>query len=227
MLWMMGVAGALVVPSEANAGWLVGGTMPISVTDSSLATDFTQNVTLGAGMTTLDQGELTLTQTIIPAGPGQQWLILDFEAAGGKPLAGNPNAYWEIDADAPVDSPGAVSIWYADWSVNGVLLNATSGFGGLISQPNPRGSSPTNVFGVDGTPFAVTTDFESLTAVNPYSFISAGGMDPTTVNGFVMGSLLTSAAVPEPSSLALAAIGALFVGGASFRRRRNDRRARC
>jgi hypothetical protein len=142
---------------------------------------------------------------------------------GGRLLAGDPSAGWEIDAVAPANSPGQVTAWFSDWSVDGTMLNATSGFGGLIIQPNPLGSNPANVFGVNSLPIPVTTGFDSLTSVSPYSYISAGGMDPTTVNGFVMGSLLTTASVPEPSSLTLAAIGALILGGAAIRRQREGR----
>ena len=226
ILGVMIFAGSLAVPSEAPAGWLVGGTISVTVTDSPLGTTFSQDVTLGAGTTVLDHGELTLTQTIIQAGSDAQWLILDFEATGGKPLAGDINADWEIDAFAPVSAPGSVSAWFGDWSVNGVLFNATTGFGGLISQPNPLGSNPANVFGVTGEPFPVTTTFESVTAVSPYSYISAAGMDPGTVNGFTMGSLLTPASVPEPSSLALATIGALALGGVAVGQRRQGRLTR-
>jgi PEP-CTERM motif len=224
-LALMSFAGALVVPSQAPAGWVVGGTIAVSVTDSPLATNFTQNVTLGDGTTILDQGELTLTQTIIPAGPGAQWLVLDFEATGAQLLAGDPNADWEIDATAPVSSPGQISAWFCDWSVNGTLFNATDPIGGFFAQPNPLGSDPANVFGWPGEPWPVTTSFDSLAGLSPYSYLTAGGLDPGAVNGFVMGSLLTPASVPEPSSLALAAIGAMAVGGLALRHRRERRLA--
>ena len=59
---------ALAAPGETSAQWAVGSTLAISVDDSPLGTSFTQNVLLGAGTTVLDAGELTLTQTLIPAG---------------------------------------------------------------------------------------------------------------------------------------------------------------
>jgi hypothetical protein len=221
ILGVMIVAGVLAGPSEASTSWLVGGTIQVSVTDSPLSTNFTQNVTLGASTTTLDAGEMMLTQTIIQDGPNAQWLILDFEATGSHLLAGDPNAYWDIDAVAPISAPGQISAWFSDWTVNGTWQNATSGIGGLITEPNPLGSNPANVFGSDTPPpWPVTTSFDTFTNVSPYSYISAGGMDTTTVNGFVMGSLLTSASVPEPSSVVLATIGGVTVGGVALRRRR-------
>ena len=60
----------------------------------------------------------------------------------------------------------------------------------------------------------------NLVAITPYSFISAGGMDPNAVNGFVIGLKVTASAVPEPASLSLLGTGAMAMGVFALRRRR-------
>ena len=110
----------LATPYEASAGLLVGGALTVTVDDSPISTDFSQTVTLGASMTTLDQGEMTLAQTLVSTGPNTQWLVLDFEATGGLLLAGNLGGYWAIDTDPALSSPAGFTGIFGYWSVNGV-----------------------------------------------------------------------------------------------------------
>jgi hypothetical protein len=218
------VAGGLADPSPARAGWLVGGTMKITVDDSPLATNFTQDVTLAAGCTTLDRGELTVTQTLIPAGPGQEWLVLDFQATGSYLLAGNLGGYWEMSAVAPVSSPGLLTQAFLDWTTDGVWYDATRPIlNGFPVIPNPLGTDPANVFGPTvQLPLPATEDFDLYSSATPYNDISTGGLNLDAVNGFVMGGLLASS-VPEPSSMVLAATGGVVMIGVAVRRRRKGR----
>jgi hypothetical protein len=219
------VAGGLAVPSPARAGWLVGGTMKITVDDSPLATNFTQDVTLAAGTITLDKGELTLTQSLIPAGPGLEWLVLDFQATGSHLLAGNPNVTWEITADMPVSSPGVIIGDFEDWTISGKCFDATSPLGSIQVRPNPLGTTPANVFGNEAESVPVTTFNHGSIFVTPYKGIATAGMDPTAVNGFVGGALLSSS-VPEPSSAVLAGISGVVMIGVALRRRKGRARSR-
>ncbi len=209
----------LATPSEASAGFLVGGTLTISVDDSPIGTNFSQNVTLGPGMTTLDQGEMTLTQTLAPSGPNAQWLVLDLEATGGRLLAGNLSGFWSIGADTSLSAPGGFTGVFAYWSVNGVPTNPINPWGsGFIEDvgTNPVDPSLNPVFGaIFSHPIASGTtslSLPDLVLVSPYSHISAGGMNRNAVNGFVIGLQVTnsSISVPEPSSLYLGAIGAVI-----------------
>jgi PEP-CTERM motif-containing protein len=232
------ILGALIVgwmlatPSEVSAGFLIGGTLTISVDDSPIGTNFSQNVTLNPGMTTLDLGEMTLTQSLVTTGPNTQWLVLDLEATGGRLLAGNLSGFWEIGADAALAAPGGFTGVFGYWSVNGVPTNPINPFGGGFLgfvESDPVNPSISPVFGEEfGHAIATGTtvlNLPGLVFVSPYSHIAAGGMDPSAVNGFVIGLEVTnSQSVPEPSSLCLGAIGAALAGGAALGRRRTRSR---
>jgi hypothetical protein len=221
------VVGVLAVPSPARAGWLVGGAMKITVDDSPLGTNFTQDVTLAAGTTTLDRGELMLTQKLIPAGPGREWLILDFQATGSHLLAANPGIFWEISAVAPVSFPGLVTQAFLDWTTDGVWYDATRPIGIVPVISNPLGTDPANVFGATTQPpWPATVKFNLFAYISPYDDISLGGLNPKAVNGYVMGGLLVSS-VPEPPSVVLAATGGVvMIGVALCRRRKGQGRSR-
>jgi len=221
----------LATPSEASAGFLVGGNLTVSVDDSPIGTNFSQTVTLGPGTTTLDQGEMTLTQSLAPSGPNAQWLVLDFEATGGRLLAGNLSGFWSIGADAALSAPGGFTGVFGYWSVDGAPTNPInpfgSGFLGVV-ETDPINPSISPVFGSEFSgPIASGTtsiSLPDLVLVSPYSHISAGGMDPNAVNGFVIGIQVTnSSAVPEPSSLCLGAIGAVVAAGSALARRSRRR----
>jgi hypothetical protein len=231
------ILGALIVgwtlaaPSQVSAGFLVGGTLTVSVDDSPIGTNFSQNVTLSPGMTTLDQGEMTLTQSLFTTGPNTQWLVLDLEATGGRLLAGNLSGFWEISADAALSSPGGFTGVFGYWSVNGAPTNPINPWGsGFITdvEADPLNPSISPVFGAEFANAIATgttvLNLPQLIVVSPYSHISAGGMNPNAVNGFVIGLQVTNSAVPEPSSLCLGLIAAAIFGGPALARRKRQSR---
>jgi hypothetical protein len=229
----MAVGWMLATPYEASADLAVGGPLIVTVDDSPNSDNFTQTVTLGAGMTTLDQGEMTLAQTVVSTGPGVQWLVLDFEATGGSLLAGNLSGDWAIDADPALSSPSGFTGVFGYWSVNGVQSSSIAPFAnGFLTQieTDPLNSNISPVYGEEFGSAIVsgTTSLPlDLLFLDPYSsFISEGGMNPNAINGFVIGIQVTNSAVPEPSSLCLGALGAVVAGGGALARRwRLTRRA--
>ena len=233
ILGALAVGWMLATPYEASADLAVGGPLIVTVDDSPISTDFTQTVTLGAGMTTLDQGEMTLAQTVVSTGPGVQWLVLDFQATGGRLLAGNLNGNWAIDANPALSSPSGFTGVFGYWSINGAPSNPISPFAnGFLTkvETDPLDPSISPVYGEEFGSAIVsgTTSLPlNLLFLDPYSdFINQGGMNPNLINGFVIGIQVTNSAVPEPSSLCLGAIGAVVAGGAAVaRRRRLTRRA--
>jgi hypothetical protein len=236
ILGALAVGWMLATPYEASAGLAVGGPLTVTVDDSPNGTNFTQTVTLGSSMTTLDQGEMTLAQTVVSTGPGVQWLVLDFQATGSLPLAGNPNGFWAIDANPALSSPSGFTGVFGYWTVNGApsspINSITSAGPGFL---NSVGTDPLNpsISPVYAEEFgsAIVSGTTSLPLdllfFDPYSdFITEGGMNPSAINGFVVGIQVTNSAVPEPSSLCLGAIGVVVACGAAVaRHRRFARRA--
>jgi hypothetical protein len=219
-------------PYEASAGITVGGPLTVIVDDSPINTDFSQTLPVGAGTTSLDQGEMTVSQMLVSTGPGTQWLVLDFEATNGLPLAGNPGGFWSMGADLPLSSPGGFTGVFGYWSVNGAPSSPinpipVSGFVSNV-ETDPLNPSISPVYGeefggaiVSGTTSLALTD---LVYFDPYSYyIGLGGMNPSAINGFVIGMQVTDASVPEPSSLALALAGLASGGLFSFVRYRRNR----
>jgi hypothetical protein len=204
---------AMSTPQPTVAGWLVGGSLSIGVDDSPLGTSFTQNLTLMPGTTTIDAGEMTLTQSIFQAGPHSQWLVLDFEATGGHLLAGNPDIGWQAGGSGQLSSPSINTSIFAYWSVDGIATQTIHPFGQFTSiETNPidpnlglvyyanRNTAPSEIIGGSGH-------------ANPYNVISQGGMNPGKVDGFVLGLLEVDVnAVPEPSTIGLMMFGILGVG---------------
>ena len=207
---------------------IFGGPLTISDTDSPLGTSFSQTVPLIPGTTIpLDLGELTLGTSLVTTGPNTQWVVLDLEATGGRLLAGNLSGFWDIGANLPLSAPAGFTGVFGYWSVNGAPTNPIFPFGsGFIDhvESDPLNPSITPVYGEEfGGPIVsgtTTLPLPNLVEISPYSFISAGGMDPNAVNGFVIGLEVTrTIATPEPSTLGLGVIGAVVAGGAVLVRR--------
>jgi hypothetical protein len=229
ILGALAFGGMLIVPCEAFCGeLLIGGTLSVTVDDTPIGSNFSGNVTLQSGTTTLPGIDMTLTQSIYTVSSNTQWLVLDFEATNGQLLAGNQGGFWEIGTTLPLAIPSGFTGVFGYFSVNGAPTNPINGFGsGFISDvgTDPVNStiSPVYVQASFPSPLASGTSslpLPTLIEVGPYSEISAGGMDPTAVNGFVLGLKVTASAVPEPSSLCLLATASAAIAGSALVRRK-------
>jgi hypothetical protein len=166
---------------------------------------------------------LTLTETVVPDGANAVWVQFDFVNPTGGPLAGNINANWQINLDnLQFTGPVLFDNIFLYWTVNGTPVSPINSFGGIQYSGNVNpitGVGP--VFGGNPFPGVPITSFDPLIFVNPYSFVSAGGVNPSTANDFhdaLHFSLVNPVATPEPTSAAL--IGAGLLGLALSRRRR-------
>jgi hypothetical protein len=208
------------VASPALAGpWDIGGT--IAITGANAPNNFSQNVTLGVGSTSLDSGALTLTQTLVNEPGGAQWLVLDYQITGSGPIAGNTGAAWELAAVVPLSGQPNSLGFYLDWGVNGVLDTAS----GTLFTPGLNPVTGTGQVFVNSTlclyascgyinPSNNTLDF--FAHISPYSDLGSAGINTATANEFQIG--VETQTVPEPASLTLLAAGVIGLGAARRRR---------
>jgi hypothetical protein len=201
-----------------------------TVTGTNFVTNYSQNVTVDGATHSVDNGLLQLTLTTVPDGPNAEWDVFSFTTTGGGPLASNLNANWQLDLTGLTFSePVFFTGFFAQWTVDGSAVSPISPFGGIDNiNPNPTGIVPGPVYGGLFASSLASTSFDlpNLIFVNPYSFVSSGGINPDTANGFQAGLHFTLenpqpvVAVPEPSSIAVFGAVGLGLLCSSPRRRR-------
>jgi hypothetical protein len=215
--------GIVTAGREVQAGFAIGSTYSITGTNSP--TNFSANVTLSPGISTIDGGLLSLTQTVTSIG-NTEWLNLSFQATSGL-LASNIFGAWEINVEGvDLSAPAYNTAIMVYWTVDGSATEPIYPF--LEFNPvGPNPLSPTHqdayirYFQPGGEPVTVLGEYASI---SNYNAINEGGMNPNAVNGFDLAIQITT--VPEPSAWVLGAI-ATAAGGTScrFANKRRQRRA--
>jgi hypothetical protein len=208
------IAQASIIPIGSN--YTIAGTnAPTTFGTTTLAFDQTSKLVAG--------GQLLVTETQIADGPNAEWNIFSVSRVGGGPLAGNINAYWDLSWGFLLSAPvlfDATTIW---WTVDGEADPTINNWALCCVGPNQINPSFGQAFNNNfpGAPFDGFVTFTPTIFVNPYNFVSAGGIDPNTANDFHFAfhfTLQNPVDVPEPTVLALFGTGLLCLG--VLRRRR-------
>jgi len=170
----------------------------------------------------VDGGAVEIWQSQVATGPNGEWDVFYMQTVGGGPLAGNVDADWNIVISYTLNAPAYFDAVANQFTVNGTPVSPLSNFGGICcatsSNPILPGEAYYNSGFSDPLSAGLQTDWQQI-FINPYSFVSAGGIDPDTANGFAFALHFTlQQPTPEPASLSF--LGAGLLGIAGLRRRR-------
>jgi uncharacterized protein (TIGR03437 family) len=147
-----------------------------------------------------DGGAVKIWQQQVATGTTGEWDIFYLETTDGGPLANNLSADWAITIaftlNWPVYNDGVVT----QWLVNGTPVSPlTNGIGSICcaspSNPILPGYAYYNS-GNGALPAGLQSNWREIYA-DPYNYVTAGGIDPSTANGFTF-ALHFSLQLPAP-----------------------------
>lgn len=150
---------------------------------------FSANVTFSSTPVTVDNGAVTLFQQQIPTGPSGEWDVFYMKTTNGGPLAGNIGANWNITLDYTLTAPAYFDQVVQQWLVNGTPVSPImNGIGSICcaTTSNPILTGPTYYnSGFSGAlPAGVQANWQQI-YVDPYNYVSSGGINPSTANEFI------------------------------------------
>ncbi len=178
------------------------------------------NVTLDQSTKTIDGGRLSISEDVLTTGPNSEWVEFNLSSTSGGPLAGNVNGGWRGEIDnISFNVPVALDAFFVYWDQNGQpFANIDPFFSNTTVTTNPMTGTGEVYLGlVSGDSLALTKSL--FTDLQPYSQLSGVNIDPNAANSWHIAGHYSAPSVPEPSTLALLALGApALVAGARRRR---------
>jgi uncharacterized protein (TIGR03437 family) len=161
---------------------------PLTFGGTNAPDTYMATTTFSSTPVVVDNGAVKIWQEQVPTGPSGEWDVFYMETTSGGPLANNINASWNILMNyflsAPVDFDGVVN----QWLVNGTAVSPITNFGTICcaatSNPILPGASYYNNAFSAPIPAGTYTGWQE-TFVQPYNFVSAGGINPNTANEFI------------------------------------------
>jgi hypothetical protein len=212
LMLYVGAMGLSLLSTAARADIIPIGSS-YTFTGTNAPNDFTVTTTFSSTPVVVDGGAVTLSEDQLATGSNGEWDIFHMSTTNGAPLADNLGAYWGITIDYVLSSPVYFDGVVSQWTDNGVPFSPlTNGIGSICcaSATNPviPGWSYYNSGFSSPLPAGTQTDWNEI-YVTPYSYVSAGGIDPSTANGFTwaLHFTLQTSTVPEPASICLLGAG--------------------
>jgi uncharacterized protein (TIGR03437 family) len=137
----------------------------------------------------VDNGAVKIWQKQVPTPPGGEWDVFYMQTVNGGPLAGNISGDWNITISYMLSEAVNFDQVVNQWLVNGTPVSPlTNGIGSICCAAASNPILPGEAYygsGFSGAlPAGVQTNWQQI-FVDPYSFVTNGGINPSTANEFI------------------------------------------
>jgi hypothetical protein len=198
---------------------------PLTMIGTNAPDTYTSTTTFG-GTSLIDGGAVSLTTFEVPTAGGGDWAVWEMSTTSGAPIAGDINAYWDITMDYVLGEAVDFDQVASQFTDNGTPFTLTGNVGGICcytaTNPSPLTGYTWYDSGFSGPlPAGTQTNWNEI-FIDPFSFVSVAGVNPSDANGFNFALHFTpQTPVPEPAEVApLFLLLAIGVAGLAFQRRR-------
>lgn len=148
----------------------------------------------------VDNGAVKIWQKQVATGSSGEWDVFYMQTSNGGPIAGNTGANWNIVMSYQLSQPATFDAVVNQWLVNGTPVSPlTNGIGTVCcaTATNPILSGP--AYYAEGFAGSLAAGIQSnwqQIFIDPYSYVSAGGINPSTANEFIFALHFTLTSTP-------------------------------
>ena len=205
--------------SAAAATGIIAIGSPLTFGGTNAPDTYSATTTFSSTPVLVDNGAVKIWQTQTATSPTAEWDVFYMQTTNGGPLAGNINAYWDLQMNYTLTAPAFFDGVVQQWTVNGTPVGPlTNGIGSICCAAATNPILPGYSYYNSGfsAPFPAglfsNTDGGALWKqifVQPYSLVMNGGVNPNTANGFIFGLHFT---LQPPLPTVMAAVSASAFG---------------
>ncbi|HTQ58039.1 MAG TPA: IPT/TIG domain-containing protein [Bryobacteraceae bacterium] len=185
---------------------------PLTFGGTNAPDTYTATTTFSSTPVLVDNGAVQIWQVQTPTGPSSEWDLFYMKTVNGGPLAGNINGNWNLVISYTLSQAVDFDQVINQWLVNGTPVSPiTDGIGTICCAVTTNPILPGPAYYKSGfsgpLPAGVESNWQQI-YVDPYNYVTSGGIDPSTANEFIFGLHFTLQAPTVTGVISASAFGA-------------------
>jgi uncharacterized protein (TIGR03437 family) len=161
---------------------------PLTFGGNNAPDTYSATTTFSSTPVLVDNGAVKIWQDQVPTGANGEWDIFHLQIANGGPLAKDSGSEWDVILTYTLSAAASFDAVAQQFAVNGTPVGPLTDFGTICCAAASNPILPGWSYYHSGFNGALAagpqTNWQQI-MVRPYSFVSSGGINPSTANEFI------------------------------------------